>query len=214
MSDVVASVVEQISVLLGSCRDARLWGLSDAPGDELLGRVHQQLGQITGTLLLPLVREAESRGLAAAHDVPSMTAWLRDSLNVRPGEAGRLLRLARDLDGDLPETAAALADGAISVEHAQVIADAVRALPAETPAETRVAAERELVAHSGTFNPDEVALLGRRVLDVVDPDHGEELLRRQAEREAAEAHTRRDLRISPAGPGLKRICGLLDTEGA
>ncbi|HSV66134.1 MAG TPA: DUF222 domain-containing protein, partial [Mycobacteriales bacterium] len=35
-----------------------------------------------------------------------------------------------------------------------------------------------------------------------------------AEREAAEAHTRRDLRISPAGPGLKRICGLLDTEGA
>ncbi|HSV64961.1 MAG TPA: DUF222 domain-containing protein, partial [Mycobacteriales bacterium] len=183
MSDVVASVVEQISVLLGSCRDARLWGLSDAQVDELLVRVHQQLGQITGTLLLPLVREAESRGLAAAHDAPSMTAWLRDSLNVRPGEAGRLLRLARDLDGDLPETAAALADGAISVEHAQVIAEAVRALPAETPAETRVAAERELVAHSGTFNPDEVALLGRRVLDVVDPDHGEELLRRQAERE-------------------------------
>ncbi|HSV65715.1 MAG TPA: DUF222 domain-containing protein [Mycobacteriales bacterium] len=214
MSDVVASVVEQLSVLLGSCRDARLWGLSDAQVDELLVRVHQQLGQITGTLLLPLVREAESRGLAAAHDAPTMKAWLRDALNVRPGEAGRLLRLAKALDGDLPETAAALADGAISVEHAQVIADAVRALPAETPAETRVAAERELVAHSGTFNPDEVALLGRRVLDVVDPDHGEELLRRQAEREAAEAHTRRDLRICPAGPGLKRISGFLDTEGA
>ncbi|HSV66180.1 MAG TPA: DUF222 domain-containing protein [Mycobacteriales bacterium] len=214
MSDVVASVVEQISVLLGSCRDARLWGLSDAAVGDLLVRVHQQVGQLAGALLLPLVREAESRGLAAAHDAPTMKAWLRDALNVRPGEAGRLLRLAQALDGDLPETAAALADGAISVEHAQVIAEAIRALPAETPAGTRVAAERELVAHSGTFNPDEVALLGRCVLDVVDPDHNDELLRRQAEREAAEAYTRRDLRISPAGPGLKRICGFLDTEGA
>ncbi|HSV64931.1 MAG TPA: hypothetical protein VLJ59_03350, partial [Mycobacteriales bacterium] len=53
MSDVVASVVEQLSVLLGSCRDACLWGLSDAQVDELLVRVHQQLGQVTGTLLLP-----------------------------------------------------------------------------------------------------------------------------------------------------------------
>jgi len=187
-----------------------LWGLSDAQVGDLLVRVHRQVGQMAGTLLLPLVREAESRGLAAAHEAPSMTAWLRDALNVRPAEAGRMLRLAKALDGDLPETAAALADGAISVEHAE----AVRALPAETPAETRAAAERELVARSGTFNPDEVALLGRRVLDVVDPDHGDELLRRQAEREAAEAYTRRDLRICPAGLGLKRISGFLDTEGA
>ncbi|HSV68107.1 MAG TPA: hypothetical protein VLJ59_19740, partial [Mycobacteriales bacterium] len=95
MSDSVASVVEQISVLLGSCRDARLWGLSDAQVGDLLVRVHRQVGQMAGSLLLPLVREAESRGLAAAHEAPSMTAWLRDALNVRPAEAGRMLRLAK-----------------------------------------------------------------------------------------------------------------------
>jgi len=175
MSDAVASVVEQISVLLGSCRDADLSSLSDARVDDLLVRVHQQVGQMTGALLLPLVREAEARGLAAAHDAPDMRAWLRDTLNVRPGEAGRLLRLATALDDDLPETATALSEGAVSVEHAQVIAEAMRALPAETPAGVRAAAERELVQRSGTLDPGAVALLGRRVLDVVDPDGSAEL---------------------------------------
>ena len=213
MSNAVA-LVEQFSALLDLCGGVDFSSLSDSEVDEVLVRGFRQVSRFTGTVLLPLVREAESRGLASAHDAPSMTAWLRDSLNVRPGEAGRLVRLARALDGDLPETAAALADGAISVEHAQVVADAVRALPAETPAGVRVAAERELVAHSGTFDPGEVALLGRRVLDVVDPDGSAELQARQAEREAAAAYARRDLRISPAGPGLRRICGFLDTEGA
>ncbi|HSV66883.1 MAG TPA: DUF222 domain-containing protein [Mycobacteriales bacterium] len=214
MSDAVVSVVEQISVLLDSGRDARLWGLSDAQVGDVLVRAYQQLARITGTILLPAIREAESRGLAQAHDAPSMTAWLSDTLRMRPGEAARLLRLAAVLDRDLPQVATALADGAVSLDHAQVIANAVQALPAEASAETRVLAEEELIRHSGTFDPAEVALLGRRVLDVVDPDHNDELLRRQAEREAAEAYARRDLRITPAGPGLKRICGFLDAEGA
>ncbi|HSV66927.1 MAG TPA: hypothetical protein VLJ59_13585, partial [Mycobacteriales bacterium] len=71
------------------------------------------------------------------------------------------------------------------------------------------------VEHSATFDPEEVVrLLGRRVLDVVDPDHADELLRRRVEREAAEAYARRGLRICPAGPGLRGVCGFLDTEGA
>ena len=180
----------------------------------MLVRGFRQVSRFTGIVLLPLVREAESRGLASAHDAPDARAWLRDSLNVRPAEAGRLLRLARALDGDLPETATALADGAVSVDHAQTIAEAMRALPAETPADVRTAAEHELVERSGTVNPDEVALLGRRVLDVVDPDGSAELQARQAEREAAAAYARRDLRICPAGPGLRRVTGFLDTEGA
>ncbi|HSV68413.1 MAG TPA: DUF222 domain-containing protein [Mycobacteriales bacterium] len=213
MSNAVA-LVEQLSALLGSSGGVDWSSLSDAQVDDLLVRVHQQVGRLTGNVLLPLVREAESRGLAAAHDAPSTRAWLRDALLVRPGEAGRLLQLATALDGDLPETAAALSDGAIGVEHARVVAEAIRALPAETPAETRVAAERELIRRSATVDPDAVALLGRRVLDVVDPDGSAELQAQQVEREAAAAYARRDLRISPAGPGLKRICGFLDTEGA
>ncbi|HSV64699.1 MAG TPA: DUF222 domain-containing protein [Mycobacteriales bacterium] len=213
MSNAVA-LVEQVSALLDLCGGVDWSLLSDAEVDEVLVRGFRQVSRFTGTVLLPLVREAESRGLASAHDAPDMRAWLRGSLNVRPAEAGRLLRLATALDDDLPETAAALAGGAVSVDHAQVVAEAMRSLPAETPAGVRAAAERELVRRSGTFNPDEVALLGRRVLEVVDPDGSAELQARQAEREAAAAHTRRDLRICPAGPGLKRICGFLDTEGA
>ncbi|HSV67380.1 MAG TPA: DUF222 domain-containing protein [Mycobacteriales bacterium] len=213
MSVIVTSAVEQVRSAVDSCVDAPLFGLTDAQVDELLVGVFRQVSRLTGVLVLPLVREADTRGLAKEHDAPSTAAWLRDHLRLRPGEAGRLLRLAHQLDRELPATAAALAEGDISRDHAQVIADAVRALPAETPAATRVAAERALVEHSATFDPDAVRLLGRRVLDVVDPDHSDELLRRQVEREAAEAYTHRDLRISPAGPGLNRISGFLDTEG-
>ena len=174
MSNAVA-LVEQVSALLDLCGGVDWSLLSDAEVDEVLVRGFRQVGRFTGSVLLPLVREAEARGLAAAHDAPDMRAWLRDTLNVRPAEAGRLLRLATALDDDLPETATALSEGAVSVEHAQVIAEAMRALPAETPAGVRAAAERELVQRSGTLDPGAVALLGRRVLDVVDPDGSAEL---------------------------------------
>ncbi|HSV66008.1 MAG TPA: DUF222 domain-containing protein [Mycobacteriales bacterium] len=214
MSVIVTSAVEQVRSAVDSCVDVPLFGLTDAQVGELLVGVFTQVSRLYGVLALPLVREADARGLAKEHDAPSTAAWLRDHLRLRPGEAGRLLRLTHELDRDLPATAAALVEGDISREHAHAVADAVRALPAETPAETRVAAERALVEHSGTFDPDRVRLLGRRVLDVVDPDHADELLRRQVEREATEAYTRRDLRICPAGPGLNRVGGFLDTEGA
>ncbi|HSV67639.1 MAG TPA: hypothetical protein VLJ59_17260, partial [Mycobacteriales bacterium] len=104
MSNAVA-LVEQFSALLDLCGGVGWSLLSDAEVDEVLVRGFQQVSRFTGSVLLPLVREAEVRGLAAAHDAPDMRAWLRGSLNVRPGEAGRLVRLARALDGGLPETA-------------------------------------------------------------------------------------------------------------
>ncbi|HSV68002.1 MAG TPA: DUF222 domain-containing protein [Mycobacteriales bacterium] len=214
MSDILTSALAQITDALDSCVDVPLFGLRDSQVDESLVLVHSLVGRLYGVLELPLIREADVRGLAKEHDAPSTKAWLRDTLRLPPGEAARLLRLAHQLDRDLPATAEALRSGAVSRDHAQAIADAVCALPAETPAQTRAAAETALVEHSATFDPGEVSKLGRRVLEVVDPEHGDELLRRQVEREAAEAYTRRDLRISPAGPGLHRVSGLLDVEGA
>ncbi|HSV64392.1 MAG TPA: DUF222 domain-containing protein [Mycobacteriales bacterium] len=111
MSNAVA-LVEQFSALLDLCGGVDWSALSDSEVDEVLVRGFRQVGRFTGTVLLPLVREAEARGLASAHDAPDMRAWLQGSVNMRPAEAGRLLRLATALDSDLPKTAAALADGA------------------------------------------------------------------------------------------------------
>ncbi|HSV67136.1 MAG TPA: DUF222 domain-containing protein [Mycobacteriales bacterium] len=214
MSESVTSVVEQMSALLDSVDGSDFSALSDAGVDDLLVAISRLRSRITGALIVPLVQQSEVRRLPAAHDAPNTRAWLAGSLNVLPAEAGRMARLASALDGDLSETAAALAGGAVSVDHARVIADAMRALPTETPAATRAAAERKLVESSGTHNPGAVALFGRRVLDAVDPDGAAELQAAQAEREAAEAYKRRELRLSPAGPGLTRVSGLLDAEGA
>ncbi|HSV66937.1 MAG TPA: DUF222 domain-containing protein [Mycobacteriales bacterium] len=215
MSDIVTGAVEQVRSAFGSCAGVPMFGLANAQVDELLVQVFTQVSRFYGVLALPLIRQADARGLAMEQDSPSTRTWLRDHLRLRPAEAGRLLRLANELDRDLPVTAQALSDGRLSRGHAHAIAEAVRGLPAETPAGARVAAERELVEHSATFDPEEVVrLLGRRVLDVVNPDHADDLLRRRVEREAADAHARRGLRICPAGPGLRRVCGFLDTEGA
>jgi len=67
-------------------------------------------------------------GLAREHDAPNTRTWLRDHLRLGPGEAGRLPWPARPLGR----------------EHAHTVAEAVRALPAETPAEPRTATEQAL----------------------------------------------------------------------
>jgi len=129
---------------------------------------------------------------------------LRDHLRLGPGEAGRL---AHALGRELPVTAAALAHGRPNREDAHTVAGAVRVLPAETPAQTPVLAEQALAEHAATADPDAARMPGRHVLDIVDPDHAEELLHRQAEHQAAQAHTRRDPRITPARPRPSRATG-------
>src|SRR4029453_6351293 len=64
-----------------------------------------------------------TRGAAIADGSISTQAWLRNRLPLAPGPASRLVKRGTRLDG-LPDTAAALAAGEISVEHAAVIADA------------------------------------------------------------------------------------------
>jgi hypothetical protein len=68
-----------------------------------------------------LLQCADRTGAALA-DHGSTQAWLRTETRIAPTTAYRDVRLARDLADHLPATTAALADGDITVAHAQLIA--------------------------------------------------------------------------------------------
>ncbi|HEU0103260.1 MAG TPA: DUF222 domain-containing protein [Mycobacteriales bacterium] len=153
----------------------------------------------TGALLLlaeraraMALREVGELDATGGHQQPgrpptTAAAWLRDSRHLGDGPARATVRLARDLREDLPEVAALLAAGRISVEHAAAVAGGVRGL------------DRDLIRHAG----DSLAALAL-VTDPVD-------LRRRLRDKAAsiddrltadadrKARDRQHLRLSQVG---------------
>src|SRR5215470_14284424 len=141
----VARAVVDMETILGECAGTPLWSLADKDVDELLPRAHALLGRVLGSVVLPLVREADRRDLASAFGAGSTAGWVRAQLRVTLGEARQLVNLAKAVDGDLASTGQALTEGRISPEHAQVIARSVADLPDEAADWVPAAAEQELL---------------------------------------------------------------------
>src|SRR6266540_3948493 len=208
----IVNAVADLEAILDGCADARLWSLSVKELDDLLPRAHALLARITGTLVLPLIREADARGAHQEHDAPSTAEWVRYLLRVPHRQAKQLVALARAVDTDLTATGAALAAGRISVDHAQVITDSLAALPAQAEGWVADAAEEHLLDAAADHDPKALHRIGRRIVEVIDPDHGDELLRQQLERADRHAEETRELHGIPSG-GRIRLTGWLDNEG-
>ncbi|MGJ0119666.1 DUF222 domain-containing protein [Williamsia sp. MIQD14] len=69
-----------------------------------------------------------------------------------------------------PETAAAMADGALSHEHVIAVLDVLDKVPAATPSGARDRAEAQLADIARDFGPREIARAGARILAHLDPD--------------------------------------------
>ncbi len=168
------------------------WSMStDELGDYLADL--QGLMAQTQAVFLSAVREADRREVAKTVGAANTGAWLSSTLRMRPEEAGRAVKLARDLDSQLSSTREALAAGEISADHAEVIARSVRKLPAEAGLEKRVEAEQLLVKEAGTFDPKDLAGLGREILRRVDPDCADRILAKQFAAEEARAEREREI---------------------
>lgn len=94
----------------------------DGPGLERLladlDTAGRRLAAVRGRVLASL----ERNGKWATDGNRSFPAWLQRSSGSSAGEAWRATRTARALQDHLPATAAALADGHITAEHAQLMA--------------------------------------------------------------------------------------------
>ncbi len=142
-------------------------------------------------------------------------AFLQERLRLSPGEAKGRVRSAQELVGsvnlsgeivepELPATAAAAAEGALSVEHVGVIAKAMKKLPPAVGVRERADAEQFLAEQSRDMDPRRVRVLGRRLHAVLDPDGSLD----------EDKPTRRELVFRPDVGGMDYVRGRLDSEAS
>ena len=171
--DLTGCVLASLDVLVGALR-----ALSGARVEErlrLLGRCESRLAAVKAEAVTELSRW---RGEARAADV------LRNDLKQTRGAAKREVKLAGQL-AEVPTTARALAAGAITPQHARLIAEAAEQAPAGQPideAELLAAAERE-----------PADLFGRTVRDHLNERSGSDLEeRRKRQRDQRELNWKQD----------------------
>src|SRR6266540_3096448 len=147
---------------------------------------------------------ADAHGAAGAErgtQALSTTGWLRATTRTSAATAAQRVRTARALHrGPLRATAAALAQGEVSYQHAAALADATSDLPPAKVAE----AEPVLVDAARRLDPARLRRLAGHLREVVDPDTAEERTRRRLER--------RGLRLAATFEGMVDVKGLLDPE--
>jgi hypothetical protein len=207
-----AGAVADASALLGGLSQV-MWAAREA--DELVGTIEalQTLRAVTSAI------EAQVLGEVDARDIPrrelawgSTVDWFTHLAGLRRGEGRRRVEHARRLTDDRAATHSALLEAAVSPEQAAVVVEAVEALPGDRDLRDR--AEQVLLDEAGMLNATELAHVGRRVIDVVDPGRDERRLELALAREERAAYHQRFLSISDDGAGGVRLKGRGTTEDA
>ena len=148
-------------------------------------------GRVTSTLGEVAV-EADRRRLGDPAGARNTVTWWAHRTRLTRGEAGRVLALARDLEGDLHHPVAdRLREGRLLPDQAGVIVQAVEQLPADLGRDVAVRARDHLLEAAAHHDARRLRLLGRRILDVVAPEvaesHEQRLLEAEERRAAARA---------------------------
>jgi hypothetical protein len=206
--------VDEVLAVLGRAleerRSASAWAWPDSAVVDGLDWL-QVVAARVAALQLEMIRQIDSRAVAAEQGATSTAAWLRDRHRISAAAASRQVKLAAVLHADLPATADAMAAGAVNIEQAQVIAAAV----ADLPAEHRAAGEKHLLGEAASFGPRELGILGRRLFELIAPEEADQQALAALIRAEERAHSGRDLRLSEvAGDNRVRLTGWLDREAA
>jgi hypothetical protein len=200
------ALVEVLGEVYDRLISAPLWSLSEPDTLAHVKDLHAVEAKAHAARLLA-VGEVESRGSALASGAPSTKAWLAGELRQRPDVAFRDVKVAEALGVRYAATAAALAQGRISADHAHVICRTLDGLPAGLPEKVLLEAEAELLAHALVFDPRTLAGLGRHLAYVLDPDGDAELAAHEASMRG-----KRELHLSARESGLWDLHGILDPE--
>ena len=195
----VASATAHMRQVADGVADASVWSMTT---DETASTL------IELTRLKAQVTELEARVAAHADELQvgddvgatSTANWLaHQTRQTRPAAAG-VVRFGYDL-ATHDRVRDALAHGDLRPEQAKVIVRAIRELPADLDPDLTIKAEHHLVALAAVHDARELAILGRRLLDVIAPELADEHERRLLEREEAKAAQATRLTLSDDGHG-------------
>lgn len=190
----------QIHDRLDELLEVPAWSLSAEETRQTLTRLTSLAARIA-ELELRVAAHAHTSRVGDQHGATSAAAWWARATGQTRAEAHRKTRLATDLDTHEP-TRAALARGEILPDQAQVIVRAVAALPTEAADWVKPAAEARLLELAASHDANELRVLGKRILHVVDPDHADAQEAEQLERENATAQEKTRMQLRDDGHGL------------
>ena len=185
---------------------AGLSGESAGDAAVLIARAEARLAALRLRLLEQAAREDTGTGQTAVSE-----GWWAEAASVEHRRSRKDFRLARDLGGDFHRTEAALAAGEVTADQAEVIVDAVRALPASVGSEGRDKAELHLLEQAGEFNPRQLKVLAKHLIDVIDPDAADERLAAQLAAEERRAERDCFLQIYADEKGVTHFKGAIPT---
>ena len=173
-----------------SVAEASLWSLSPQESGEALAELGR-LGAMVAELELRVAEHAHGLQVGEGRGATSTASWWAHATRQSRPVAHRKMRLALAW-GRSAGLRGGWGAGVVRLAPAPVIAVALEALPADLSPATRAAAAAGLVRYAGDHDARALRILGRRILEVVDPAAGEEAeARRLAEEErAAAARTR------------------------
>ncbi|MDQ6934580.1 MAG: 13E12 repeat family protein [Actinomycetota bacterium] len=208
----VTSAVARIRADLDSVADLGAWSLGSvetAAALQELGRARGQLAELE----LRLVHHADRVGLHTEVGAADTLAWWANTTRQTKPDAKRRVLLAASLDYDHEPVRDAMAEGRLAEDQAAVIVHAADALPVElVEIEVRREAERQLIELAADHDAKALRVLGKRILDIVAPEIGEEHERRLLEREEESAREACRLRLTDDGHGQCHLRGVVPAQ--
>ena len=198
-ADPIIGCLDALDRALDGVADTPAWSLDLSETTQILTRVTRHLARVA-ELEARVLRHAETIDAPADLGVRSLPAWLARLTRLTHTEAGRKVRLAHTLATHDP-TREAMARGQVHPDQALAIGRAVDDLGHEHP-EQRDLAEKHLVAQAADFDATKITVLGRRVLEVIDPDRADEHEATLLEAQERRAWKKTTLRLHDDGEGM------------
>ncbi|WP_367650511.1 DUF222 domain-containing protein [Nocardioides sp. zg-DK7169] len=202
----VSRCVAEMAASLAAVRDVDAIYLPAAAHRDALVELTRLAGQLEELRMRVIDAAGGPGGLAQDDGARSPASWLASRTLTGYGAARRAELLASAISQRWGRVGEALADGRMRVEQAHVIVKALDDLPSdEVAADVLDRAEAHLVALAETYEPRKLELLASRILEVVAPEHYDELERQALERAQRRANNATRLTIHPRGDGASDV---------
>ncbi|HEX3814611.1 MAG TPA: DUF222 domain-containing protein [Mycobacteriales bacterium] len=208
---VALALIEAATELLLSADVWQLTGQAEADALAAAERISRRLEYGK----LRLLGDFHRRDIADAQAGLSTRQFLKARLHISSAEAIRRLHAIRELvpgvlpsgetvTPELPATAASVAAGEISGEHAQIISSAIRHLPTSLDRDVVTEAEETLAEHARNLDPSDLKIVARQLHLHLNPDGNL----------PDDKPSRRELTFRRGMDGMDLIRGRLDAEGS
>ncbi|MGZ4438620.1 MAG: DUF222 domain-containing protein [Nocardioides sp.] len=208
----LADVVDRAERVLAELDDVLLAARSPEELLEANRRLEHHRSHLAAVQARLVVEIDDTRAAERSDQWASTAQHLTAVAAGRTGCGKRLLTTGRALVGELHLTWDALRAGVISPEQAEVVARAMRLVPART--DLRDACEKFLLDTAQVCNASELQRASERMLERVDPDGTAARDERALDKLDRSAHLNRSLSITDDGLGGVRLRGRGTVEDA